>query len=306
MSSTTTSPVPSPPPTIPLRTLDPLDRVPRVPKAPRRRPLWMWLGVGWIVLVVLLAVFAKLLPLPDPGLQVVSSPLMRGPGFDSMAMWLGTNNLGQSMMSRIVYGAQVSLVVSVAACAVAVVVGTLVGMTAGYFGGWVDSVVGLLTDTMFAFPGMILLLTLATVFNPSAGTLIAGMGIMGIPPFLRLARAHTLTWSQREFVRAAKVLNASTGRILMKEVLPNVLPALGAFVPIVMSHIIVAEGAISFLGYGVQPPTPSWGGMISAGTQYLEDAPQLVLIPAAVIFLTVLSFNQLGDHLQTRNGGGRR
>lgn len=252
----------------------------------------------WLVLIVALAVLAPLLPLASYATPIGSPH--EGPDFGSLSTVLGTDGLGRSMLSRLLYGARVSLVVGAAACLIAFVVGTVLGMLAGYFGKWLDSVAVLVSDVMLAFPGLVLLLALASIYSPSVKTLIVGMGVMGVPQFLRLARAHTLSWSAREFVRAARGLGASDTRILTREILPNVLPPLASYLPIVLSHVVVAEGSLSFLGLGIPAPRPSWGGMINAAKDSLADQPFLVFVPAIAIFFTVFALNQTGDSLRNR------
>lgn len=273
-------------------------RLPNVTLFRKRKPVLVWLSETWIVLIIALAVLAPVLPLASYATPIGSPH--EAPGLGSLSTVLGTDTLGRSMLSRLVYGARVSLVVGAAACVIAFVVGTVLGLLAGYFGKWLDSVVVLVSDTMLAFPGLVLLLALASIFSPSVKTLVFGMGVMGIPQFARLARAHTLSWSSREFVRAAKGLGAAPFRILLREILPNVLPPLASYMPIVLSHIVVAEGSLSFLGLGIPPPRPSWGGMINAAKDSIADQPFLVFVPAIAIFFTVFALNQIGDNLRNR------
>src|SRR5690606_33350350 len=173
-------------------------------------------------------------------------------------------------------------------------------MLGGYFQKRTDAGIRLLSDTMLAFPPLILLMALTAVFTPGLRTLMAGLSLIIVPSFIRLARANTLSWTAREFVLAARNMGAGHGRILGKEILPNVLPPLLAYLPVIMAALIVAEGSLSFLGLGIPPPTPSWGGMISDGKDSLAGAPHLVFVPAAVIFCTVFALNQAGDHLRGR------
>ncbi|MGI5454580.1 ABC transporter permease [Streptomyces sp. CA-249302] len=273
-------------------------RLPDVTPLTARRSVLNWLSGTWIVLIIGLAVLAPLLPLPSYSIPIGSPHT--APDFGSLSTVLGTDGLGRSMLSRLVYGARVSLVVGAAACLIAFVVGTVLGMLAGYFRKWFDGVVVLFSDVMLAFPGLVLLLALASIYGPSVRTLVVGMGVMGVPQFLRLARAHTLAWSSREFVRAAKGLGASDTRILFREILPNVLPPLASYLPIVLSHVVVAEGSLSFLGLGIPAPRPSWGGMINAAKDSIADQPFLVFVPATAIFLTVFALNQIGDGLRNR------
>ncbi|MFF3500288.1 ABC transporter permease [Streptomyces sp. NPDC003247] len=272
--------------------------LPNVTPLVRRKGLLVRLSEGWIVLIIGLAVLAPLLPLADYAIPIGSPHA--APDFGSFSTFLGTDSLGRSMVSRLIHGARVSLVVGAAATLIAFAVGTVLGLLAGYFGKWFDSGVVLISDVMLAFPGLVLLLALASIFGPSVKTLIIGMGVMGIPQFVRLARAHTLAWSSREFVRAAKGLGAGPFRLLSKEILPNVLPPLVAYLPIVLSHVVVAEGSLSFLGLGIPPPRPSWGGMINAAKDNIADQPLLVFVPSIAIFFTVFALNQIGDTLRTR------
>ncbi|MEU6378978.1 ABC transporter permease [Streptomyces sp. NPDC046909] len=273
-------------------------RLPNVTPLTTRKSVLAWLSEIWIVLIIALAVLAPLLPLASYAVPIGSPHT--GPDFGSLSTVLGTDGLGRSMLSRIVYGARVSLVVGTAASLIAFAVGTVLGMLAGYFGKWFDSAVVLSSDVMLAFPGLVLLLALASIYGPSVKTLVVGMGVMGVPQFLRLARAHTLAWSSREFVRAAKGLGASDSRILLREILPNVLPPLASYLPVVLSHVVVAEGSLSFLGLGIPAPRPSWGGMINAAKDSLANQPFLVFVPAIAIFFTVFALNQIGDTLRHR------
>src|SRR5690606_28522786 len=179
-------------------------------------------------------------------------------------------------------------------------IGSFFGMIAGYFGKRVDAVISLLADAMLAFPPLILLLALASILTPSVRTILFGLGLLAIPSFIRLARANTLSWSSREFVRAAKNMGAGSGRILFREIMPIVLAPLASYMPIVIAALIVAEGSLSFLGLGIPPPQPSWGGMINDGKDAIATSPHLVFIPALVIFFTVFALNQVGDHLRTK------
>ncbi len=271
---------------------------PSVPRARRPFSALVWLGYTWMTVIILLAVLAPILHLPSYATPIGFPRL--GPDTGSLGMLLGTDGTGRSMLSRLIYGARVSLVVGAVACLGTFVLGTLLGLIAGWFGKWLDTGIGLLTDTMLAFPGIVLLLALSATFTPSVTTLVVGMAIMGLPQFIRLARAQTLSWSTRGFVRAARNMGAGPWRILFREILPNALPPLAAYLPVVLGHIIVAEGSLSFLGLGIPPPSPSWGAMVYAGKDSLADHPHLVFIPALAIFLTVFSLNQIGDHLRNR------
>ncbi|MGW5382544.1 ABC transporter permease [Nocardia sp. NPDC003963] len=273
-------------------------RRPEVPRLRKTRSTLVYLSYAWLLVMIAAAIFADLLPLASYSIPV--GPPRQPPQLGSLDLLAGTDNLGRSMLSRCVYGAQVSLLIGTVATLIGSALGSSIGMLGGYFQKRTDSGIRLLSDTMLAFPPLILLMALTAVFTPGLGVLMAGLSLIIIPSFIRLARANTLTWTAREFVLAARNTGAGHGRILGREILPNVLPPLLAYLPIVMAALIVAEGSLSFLGLGIPPPTPSWGGMISDGKDSLAGAPHLVFVPAAVIFCTVFALNQAGDHLRGR------
>jgi len=272
---------------------------PRVPDGRTRTSIVVWLSLGWLALIALAAVVAPFLPfLPQPATPVGMPRL--APALGSFELLLGTDTIGRSIMTRILYGAQISLTVAVVAGAFAFTVGTFFGMLAGYFRSLTDGIIALITDVMLAFPPLILLLAIASLVTPDVRTVTIGLGIVGIPTFVRLARANAMSWGSREFVRAARNMGAGHPRILFREIMPNVIPPVASYLPIVMASMIVAEGGLSFLGLGVPPPTPSWGGMISEGKSIIAQAPHIVLIPITFIFLTIFSLNQVGDRLRAR------
>ncbi|MEZ5152704.1 ABC transporter permease [Rhodococcus zopfii] len=272
--------------------------MPVVPAARKQRSILVYLSIVWLIVLIAAAVFADLLPLASYATPV-GKPRMT-PQLGSLDLLLGTDTLGRSMLSRIVYGARVSLVIGAVAGLIGFVVGSLIGLIAGYFGKRLDSVVTLLTDAMLAFPPLILLLALASILTPSVQTMLLGLTLMVVPSFVRLSRANAMAWTSREFVRAARNMGAGNGRIVFKEILPNVIAPLAAYLPIVMAALIVAEGSLSFLGLGIPPPQPSWGGMISDGKDAIATYPHLVFVPALTIFFTVFALNQVGDHLRTK------
>ncbi|ABW13311.1 binding-protein-dependent transport systems inner membrane component [Parafrankia sp. EAN1pec] len=271
---------------------------PIVPAVRKSRSILVYLAYAWLIAVIALAALADVLPLASYSIPI-GKP-RQGPDFSSFDLWLGTDQQGRSILSRCVYGARVSLLVGTVAGLIGAVIGTLLGMLAGYLGKAVDWIIRLITDAMLAFPPLILLLALSSILTPSVRTLLVGLTLLIIPTFVRLALANTLAWSSREFVTAARNMGAGHVRILVKEILPNLLPPLGAFLPVVMAALIVAEGSLSFLGMGIPPPQPSWGGMISDGKEAIADSPHMVLVPAIVIFFTVFALNQAGDHLRSR------
>jgi peptide/nickel transport system permease protein len=210
------------------------------------------------------------------------------------------------VFSRLVYGAQVSLIVGAVSSLVAFALGTVLGLLAGYLRGWFDTATSYLSDAMLAFPPLVLLLAVSSILRPSLPTILFALTVIVVPTFVRLARANTLRWASREFVRAAVNMGAGRGRIMVREILPNLLPSLAAYLPVVTAMLIVAEGSLSFLGYGIPSPIPSWGGMIDAGKDQIATRPLLVFVPAAAIFATVFALNIVGDRLQSRFAEPRR
>lgn len=276
----------------------PVATAPVVPAVRKPRSILVYLSVVWLVVIIGAAVFASVLPLAPYDVPI-GSP-RTPPGFGSFDALLGTDTLGRSILSRVVYGAQVSLVIGAVAGLVGFAIGSLFGMISGYFGKRLDSGITLVADAMLAFPPLILLLALASILTPSVNTMLFGLGLLAIPSFIRLSRANTLAWSSREFVRAARNMGAGHGRILFKEIMPNVIAPLASYLPIVMAALIVAEGSLSFLGLGIPPPQPSWGGMINDGKDAIATSPHLVFVPSLVIFFTVFGLNQVGDYLRTK------
>lgn len=264
----------------------------------KKRSFLVWLSIAWLVVIVGAALLANVLPLASYVTPVAAPRL--SPSFGSFDLLLGTDSLGRSMMSRIIYGARVSLVVGAVAGLVGFVIGSFVGLLGGYFGRRFGWFVTLLADAMLAFPPLILLLALSSILTPSISTILFGLTLVVIPGFIRLSRANTMSWSSREFVRAARNMGAGHSRILFKEILPNVIAPLSAYLPIIMAGLIVAEGSLSFLGLGIPPPQPSWGGMIGDGKDAIADYPHLVFVPALAIFFTVFALNQVGDHLRSK------
>jgi peptide/nickel transport system permease protein len=260
----------------------------------RRMGVAFMLAAGWIVLVLLVAVLADLLPMPSPtDIDFLSK---RAP--PSAEHWLGTDNLGRDELSRLIYGARISLTVGLLAPVIGVSVGGFLGLVAGYFGGRFEALVVGGVDVLLAFPPLVLALAVTAYIGQSVGNLVLVIGVLGIPAFTRVARAATLSLAQREFVVAARTLGATHARILMRELLPNVALPLLAFFLLGVAVTIVVEGALSFLGLGVPPPAPSWGIMIGEGRESLDIAPRLAFMPAAAMFLTVLAFNTVGDTLR--------
>jgi len=264
--------------------------------APRARRLGLlfWMAIGWVTFVFAVAILADVLPLPSP----TDMDMLERRAPLSFAHWLGTDGLGRDELSRLIHGARISLVVGICAPIIGLTIGGALGMLAGYFRGRFETLVVGSMDVLLAFPPLIFVLAVVAFLGQSILNLTCIIGILGIPAFMRVARASTLTLARREFVIAAQALCASHARILLRELLPNVaLPSIAYFL-LGVAVIIVVEGALSFLGLGVPPPIASWGGMIGEGRESLDVAPRLAFIPAIAMFLTVLSFNLVGDALR--------
>ena len=260
----------------------------------RRLGLLFWMAIGWMIFVFAVAIFADVLPLPSP----TDMDMLEKRAPFSLAHWLGTDGLGRDELSRVIHGARISLVVGIFAPIIGLMLGGALGMLAGYFRGRFESLVVGSMDVLLAFPPLILALAVTAYLGQSISNLTFILGVLGVPAFMRVARAATLTLARREFVIAAQALGATHARILLRELLPNVMLPLFAFFLLGVAVIIVAEGALSFLGLGVPPPISSWGSMIGEGRESLEMAPRLAFIPAIAMFLTVLSFNLVGDTLR--------
>jgi peptide/nickel transport system permease protein len=251
-------------------------------------------SLAWIVLVVLLAAFAGVLPIPSP--TDIDMLGKRAP--PSAAHWLGNDQLGRDVLARLIHGARFSLTVGLLAPVIGVTIGGALGMLAGYFRGRFEILVVGGVDVLLAFPPLVLALAVTAYLGQSVWNLTWVIGVLGIPAFTRVARAVTLSLSEREFVVAARALGATHSRILLRELLPNVALPLLAFFLLGVAVTIVVEGALSFLGLGVPPPAPSWGSMIGEGRESLDLAPWLAFLPAGVMFATVLAFNVVGDTLR--------
>jgi len=260
----------------------------------RRLGLLFWAAIVWIIVIFAAAILADLLPLPSP----TDMDMLEKRAAFSAAHWLGTDGLGRDELARLIFGARSSLVVGLCAPVIGVVIGGALGVLAGYFRGRFETLVVGSQDVLLAFPPLILALAVTAYLGQSIFNLTLILGVLGIPAFTRVARAATLALSRREFVIAAQALGATHARILLRELLPNVLLPLTAFFLVGVAITIVGEGALSFLGLGVPPPEPSWGSMIGEGRESLDIAPRLAFLPAIAMFLSVLSFNLVGDRLR--------
>ena len=259
----------------------------------------MALPIGWLAIVFTCAFGAGHLPFQSPA-SMDFDAVQQGP---SAAHLLGTDLDGRDILSRLAHGAQISLTVSLIAPLVGLVFGSVLGLLSAYYGGLLRTGILALLDAMLAFPSLVFALALTVVLGPSVQNVTLALGIMSVPAFARIARANALPLLAREFVLAARTAGASDAYIMFREILPNMVMSLLTYALTMMSVMIVAEGSLSFLGVGVPPPTPSWGSMIAEGRESLERVPHVSMIPAAAMFLTVLSLNLLGDALRQRKAG---
>ena len=255
-----------------------------------------WFGVSVVVLIVLLAVLAPLVSLHDP-LRIDLVNQLQGP---SLSHWLGTDIQGRDVWARLVYGARVSLSAGIVSQAIALAIGLSMGLIAGYYGGWIDELVMRLADVTLAFPTLLLLIAMAAALQPSLGVVFLTIGLVGWAGMARLVRGQVLVVRQLEFVHASRALGARDTRIVLRHVLPSVVAPVLIAATLGVAAAIMAESALSFLGLGVQPPTPSWGSMIADGRDLnqLRNAPWTSLAPGLAIGSAVLGFNLLGDALR--------
>lgn len=262
----------------------------------RRWPPGFWLAAGWLFLIIFGAVFGGVLPIRGPN-EIDINATAQGP---SLIHLLGTDELGRDIFSRLMYGARTSLIVGVVSVIVGMAVGGLLGVMAGYARGRVDDVINLAVNAMLAFPAIIFALAAAAFLGPSLANVVGIIAILSIAPYARFIRGIAWGASQREYVTAAHMLGYGNRRILLREVLPNIMPAMLAFAFVSMGIAIAVEGALSFLGLSVRPPTPTWGNMIQEGSSYLTVVPLLSLWPALCLLITILALNVVGEQLRKR------
>lgn len=264
----------------------------RIPKAFRNTSLLIG---GFITLtIIILAVFAPALATHGVE-QMDMRNRFAGPSWDHL---LGTDNFGRDLWSRLVWGARVSLSIAVIAVVFSVIIGTIVGLVAGYFGGWVDLVLMRVTDIFLGVPAIVLALAIVAILGPGMLNVALALIVVAWTEYARVVRSTTLVLREQNYVQAARALGASPSRILFKEILPNAMGPIIVLSSLGLGTAIISESALSFLGFGLPPPTPTWGWTLAYGTKFIRDAPWLSIISGASIMITVLGFNLLGDGLR--------
>ena len=253
-------------------------------------------GVALVGLAVAMALAAPLIATHDPNIPDFIATLSP----PSAEHLFGTDDLGRDTFSRIVYGARASILVGVLSVAAAFVLGTATGLVAGFFGAWIDALVMRVMDVIFAFPSILLALAITAVLGPSLTNAVLAIAVVNLPVFARIARAQTLIVARLDFVEASRALGAGTARILFRTILPNIMTPVIVQGSLLFASAIITESYLSFLGLGVQPPTPTWGNMLRNAIGFLDLAPWLASFPGLAIFLIVLGFNLLGDGLRDK------
>ena len=271
------------------------------PQSPARLALRRFLarpvavaGLVIIVVFVSVAVFAPLIAPYDP-IATSWTAIRKAP---SLAHWMGTDENGRDVLSRVIFGARASLMAGVVSVLIAAAIGVPTGLLAGFAEGWVDIILSRIVDAMLACPFLILAIALAAFLGPNLTNAMIAIGVSTAPRFMRIARAATLDASSNEYVEAARAIGNPGWRVAVRHILPNIVPPVLVQGTLAIAAAIIAEASLSFLGLGQQPPDPSWGSMLNSAQRFLEQAPWLAVFPGLAIFLVVLSFNLVGDGLR--------
>jgi peptide/nickel transport system permease protein len=253
-----------------------------------------WIGLAVFLVVIVLAIFAPVIAPFDPNDQNILEKL-RAP---TLEHWFGTDSFGRDTLSRVLYGARISLIIGTASTLAAMVIGTAIGMLAGWHGGRLDTVTMQAMDVLLAFPSLILGLILVAMLGASMLNIIIAIALTSIPPFARIARAPTIAVKEREFIDAGRALGYSDTRILVVHILPNILPEILVMGSLWLANAIRTEASLAFVGLGVKPPTATWGGMIREGFENILDSYSLALVPSISILVVIFALNLLGDGLR--------
>jgi len=254
----------------------------------------LFLGVTILLLLVGTALLAPGIAPHSPTEQNLERDLLSS----SREHLLGTDKLGRDVLSRILYGTRISILVGITTVTFSLLLGLVIGSVSGYFGGWVDQLLMRLVDILMAFPGILLAIAFTAVLGPGLDHVILALCLIGWTSYARLVRGEILALREKEFIHAAQALGGGPARVIVLHMLPNLLPPLLIQCTFGMAAAIIAEGSLSFLGLGVQPPTPSWGSMLNEGRQFLLVAPHLTTYPGLAIMITVLGLNLVGDSLR--------
>ena len=271
------------------------------PKARRRRtPALVLLGVGFVAVLLLVAAAAPLLAPQDPIRQSLRGRLAAPTwnGSDGRAHLLGTDHLGRDVLSRVIFGSRVSLVIGFSAVLVGGVLGSAAGLAAGFSRGRMDAIIMTVADAQLAFPFILLAIGIIAVLGPSFPTLVVVIGLSGWVSYARILRSQVLVLRSREFVESIHALGGSLARVVLRHVLPNVLSSIVVIATLELARAIVLEATLSFLGLGIQPPTPSWGGMVQEGREYLDSAWWISTFPGIVLMITSIVVSRTGDWLR--------
>jgi peptide/nickel transport system permease protein len=248
----------------------------------------------FVLLVVAAGILAPVLAPYDPTKQSLLARLEP----PSPEHWLGTDEIGRDELSRLLYGARISLFIGFVGTAGGVLLGSLLGLFAGYFGGWTDTLLMRVIDVMYAFPGILLAILIVSIMGPGLNNLMIALTIWGTPTLSRIVRSVILSLKEQEFILAAQAMGATRTRIIFSHLLPNTTAPIIVYATLGVAGSLLTAAGLGFLGIGVQPPTPEWGAMLSTGRGYLRDAPFLMIFPGVMIFLTVMSLNIAGDALR--------
>ncbi|QCI99381.1 ABC transporter permease [Agrobacterium larrymoorei] len=251
-------------------------------------------GLIIIVFFALLAILAPLLPLADP-YATSWSTIRKAP---SAAHWFGTDDIGRDILSRMIWGAQASLMAGVISVAIAVATGVPLGLISGYFGGWLDQIISRITEAFLAMPFLIMAIALAAFLGPSLTNAMIAIGLSAMPIFIRLTRAQVLAVKTEDYIEGARSIGLGHHDIMLRYILPNIVPPIIVQATLTVATAIIAEASLSFLGLGQQAPAASWGSMLNVAKNYLSQAPWMAMWPGAAIFLVVIGFNLLGDGLR--------
>lgn len=270
------------------------------PKRSKLKDVLLYIAIAWLVIVLFHAIFASVLPYvtKNPTQNNDASIARIGPGAKA---WFGGDQNGRDIFSYCVYGARASLFIGIATAFLGMLIGGSLGLIAGYYKGWIDTVVTSVADVMLSFPALILLIAITSFWGRETYKIVVGLTILSVAPLARLVRANTLVYAQREFVTAARALGAPNRRILLREIMPNVVPVALSFSFLTVAIIIVAEGTLAFLGVGLDTTIASWGTMIVQGrSEITRGIYHIVLMPSLVLVATVLSLNVIGEKMRGR------